>query len=65
MLTPTNLKITVASHVLGMHANPGIDEGGGGGGYTVHTYLGGLGACCRDFCATRELLVQSKALMQG
>ena len=25
MLTPTNLKITVASHVLGMHANPGID----------------------------------------
>ena len=34
MLPPTNLKITVASHVFSpghiiMHANPGIDEGGG------------------------------------
>ena len=33
MLTPSNLKITVASHVFShagvcMHANPGIDEGG-------------------------------------
>ena len=36
------------------------------GGYTgtVRT-LGGLEACCRDFCAMRELLVQSEALMQG
>ena len=28
-----------------MDANPGIDGGGGG---TVHIYLGGLGVCCRN-----------------
>ena len=37
MLNPTNLKITDASHVLGMHACMQIQEsmkgGGGGGGY--------------------------------
>ena len=40
MLTPTNLKITVASRVLGMHANPGIEEKKGGRGGAGHIYLG-------------------------
>ena len=47
------------------HANPEIDERGGGGGGIVCTYLGGLEARFRDFCAMRELLVQSEALKQG
>ena len=50
MLTPSNLKITVASHVFShagvcMHANPGIDERG----VQYVQYLGGLGACCGKF----------------
>ena len=37
--------LSVASHVLGMHANSGIDESEG----TVRIHLGGLGACCGKF----------------
>ena len=48
MLTPTNL-LVICSH-RGMHANPGINEGGGGGGggggYSMYISRG-LGACCR------------------
>ena len=44
MLNPTNLKITDASHVLGMHACMQIQESMKGGG-GVRIYLGGLGAC--------------------
>ena len=36
-------------------------KGGGGGGDIVRIYLEGLGACCRDFYAMRELLMQSEA----
>ena len=64
MLTPTNSKITVASHVFshagGMYANPGIDEMG-----VQYVYIWGVwGHVAENFCdfhATRELLVQSEA----
>ena len=60
MLTPTNL-LVMCSH-RGMHANPGIDETGGGG--KVRVYRGGSGDMLQKtfefFYDTRELLVQSE-----
>ena len=56
-----------ASHVITgacMQIQESIKEGGGGT-VLVRIHLGGLGACCRNFCAMRELLVQTEALMQG
>ena len=50
MLTPTKFKITVASHVymLGMHANPAIDEVG------HSTYISrGSGGMLQIFCHER------------
>ena len=55
MLTPTNL-LVMCSH-RGMHANPGIDETGGGGGVKYVYIEGGLGTCYRkllSFFMTRE-----------
>ena len=49
-LTPSNLKITVASHVFShagvcMHANPGIDERG----YSVYISRGSGGVLQKNF----------------
>ena len=38
MLTPTNL-LVMCSH-RGMHTNPGINERGGGGGYSTYISRG-------------------------
>ena len=64
MLTPTNLKITVASCMCShrcMRANPEIDESGD----TVLYYNIEVWGIPQKFCAMRELLVRSEALMQG
>ena len=54
MLNPTNLKITVASHVLGMHACKSRNQWGGGG-YSMYISRGSGGMFQRFLCHKRAI----------
>ena len=61
MLTPTNLLLVMCSH-RSMHANPGINERGGGGGYsTVFTRLEARLLFIKINLQTRLLIVTMQA----